>query len=203
VLLATLSAGLAFASSASAGRFVVQQGAKRGLALSSPDSSPCFPPDGCSIDNRGLGAKGAVHEGEVGCPQFDYHGTLLGRPDPDPGACGWGSIFPVNGNPGPIGTTAFAITHETLALRSHSLDAAKRDTKKAIADLDNMSQFTLDATEQSEVADARALDVVAKRLFAKAAHRDGAAKRRTVRKAKSKLKQALVTKRELFDRVSD
>jgi hypothetical protein len=201
--LAVLTAGLTFASSASAGRFVVQQGSKRGLALSSPDSSPCFPPDGCSIDNRALGAKGAVHEGEAGCPQFDYHGTLLGRPDPDPSACGWGSIFPISGNPGPIGTAAFAITHETLALRSHSLAAAKRNTKRAITDLDNMSQFTLDATEESEVADARALDVAAKRLFATASGQDGAAKRRTARRAKSKLKQALVTKRELFDRLSD
>ncbi len=77
----------------------------------------------------------AEHTPSCPGPQFHFHGTLLGNPDPAPGDCGWGHVNftamvtpPTPGTqatlvPGPVRKPAFSVNsvRDVIALQTRSV----------------------------------------------------------------------------------
>ena len=89
--------------------------------------------------NRVLGIKGrispAVLPGTPGrrnvCLDPHYEGRLLGRKDPNPRGCGWGRVVPYGRLTSVGRDNVAATTNRRLALRTRSLDYARRAVHQA------------------------------------------------------------------------
>jgi hypothetical protein len=65
------------------------------------------------------------------CPGYHYHGRLFGRQDPARSGCGWGVVAQYSHLHTDEQHQAGAITHQQLALRTHSIEYATQQLHAA------------------------------------------------------------------------
>jgi hypothetical protein len=204
LIVAMLTAGLAFASPASARLFIIAgehpaepEDAEdaQGVILSGKRSDD-FCPKGqgafWDVLDFDFAADGFfAQEACVGnhCPhEYHYHGILFDDDDPDPDACGWGAAIRYSRASDEVAADAEAITEEWLAIFSRKRKQAMEHVANALAELRDLKQ-QLSGDLKDAVKEAIELDEKAQSRY-----EDG-----TKSSARRKLRRALEYKRDILE----
>jgi hypothetical protein len=134
--------------------------------------------------------------------EYHYHGFLFEQSDL-PFGCGWGTMTPFGvSEPSVVRATAIAITLETAALHLDRPKSARQQLEVGMQQLDAAAQNPeLDASSAASLAQASQLDAQADALLGKAATLRGKQRKKKVKKARKLLSEAIVLKRQVWDRL--
>jgi hypothetical protein len=208
ILAATLAAFLALTAAASAASnpVVIRSGPGEGVILH-PESTTLIV--GADRGDKLLGAKGFIAGAAPDCPfqPGHYHGTLFGKPDPAPDACGWGPIIGLDQLTDVVQDITQLITRETYALRRKTVSRAKKDLGKASSSMGAISNIREDLQDSSIPQDrkdamSKLIDEFVKQDHVAIKHLDKAAaaktkkgRERRKRLARRRIRKALEAKR--------